>query len=159
VLKLLPGIHARPPRLPTAEEADFIFDEPLLGDEQPPPEKGYDFVLHVGAGSNGAIRFEQLGHKTGYRLPGVDDIFAPVVNSSKAGEVKAASEADKFEKERMEPYGREKPTAPWELRGFAEGYEAFPEELYTEVDVAGLIAHLKRNGETVCIPIHSFVLI
>ncbi|KAF8513021.1 peptidase C15, pyroglutamyl peptidase I-like protein [Hysterangium stoloniferum] len=147
VLKLLPGIHARPPRLPTIDETESIFDKPLL-DVQPPPEDGYDFVFHLGAGMNGAISLEQLGHKTGYSMPGVDGVYAPITKSGGAGGVKTLSEADKFENGRSVGQNVERmPAVFGGSRGFADGYEPFPEELRTEVDVAGLIAHLKRQGE------------
>ena len=36
-------------------------------------------------------------------------------------------------------------------RGFGKGYESFPEELHTEIDVAKLIHHLKESGIEVCL--------
>ncbi|KAF8584822.1 peptidase C15, pyroglutamyl peptidase I-like protein [Ramaria rubella] len=114
VLSLIPGLHARPPRLPAPDCLDAPILEPII---TPPPE-GYDFVFHLGAGRNGALSLEQLGHKLGYRNPGVDGKKAPVI----------AMEAP--------------------VRGFAEGYERFPEELQTEVDVQGVMEHLKQQGET-----------
>jgi hypothetical protein len=43
VLDSIPGLHARPPRLPETRQRDEE-DLPVI----PPPEKGYDFIFHVG---------------------------------------------------------------------------------------------------------------
>ncbi|KIJ18784.1 hypothetical protein PAXINDRAFT_71146, partial [Paxillus involutus ATCC 200175] len=31
-------------------------------------------------------------------------------------------------------------------RGFGKGYESFPEEIYTDIDVEKLVHHLKKSG-------------
>lgn len=153
VLALLPGLHARPPKLPSPDSEDVPMPRPVI---VPPPE-GYDFIFHLGAGRNGALSIEQVGHKSGYGNPGVDGKMAPVIaTSTKPREFSAA---DHFETERIRQNAGGQPSEnvgadpdPDSLRGFAEGYECFPEELRTEVDVPGLIEHLKQQGETVSTP-------
>ena len=36
-------------------------------------------------------------------------------------------------------------------RGFGKGYELFPEEIYTDVDVEKLVHHLKKSGVEVSV--------
>lgn len=159
ILSLVPGLHARPPTLPSPTSEDAPMPEPAVA---PLPE-GYDFTFHLGAGYNGALSIEQVGHKSGYRNPGVDGKMAPIITKGGDMASREESEADRFERERLRqgnpnPNGNgtlddQKDTAshaePEALRGFAEGYECFPEVLRTEVDVPGLMEHLKQQGETV----------
>lgn len=150
VLKLVPLIHARPPRLPTLAEATEIIDpsEPMPPPDNfaTPPESGYDLILHVGAGSNGAADLEQVGHKYGYFAPDVRGEYAPIIPQNQAS-AKTVSEAELFERKRL---GSGAKFADNEQeRGFGVGYEVFPEELQTEVDVNSVLAGLKGSGEAV----------
>lgn len=149
VLKLISLIHARPPRLPiTPAEAAEIIDpsEPMPSPDNfaTPPESGYDFILHVGAGRNGAACLEQIGHKSGYFAPDVRGKYAPIIPQSQVS-AKSVSEAESFERERLG--SNAKLANGKETRGFGIGYEVFPEELHTEVDVNAVIAGLKDSGE------------
>lgn len=150
VLKLVPLIHARPPQLPTPAEATEIIDpsEPMPPPDNfaTPPDSGYDLVLHVGAGSNGAACLEQIGHKSGYSAPDVRQEYAPIIPQNQASTVKSVSQAELFERKRL---GSSAKLADGEQRGFGAGYEVFPEELQTEVDVRSVLAGLKSSGEAV----------
>ncbi|PCH43683.1 peptidase C15 pyroglutamyl peptidase I-like protein [Wolfiporia cocos MD-104 SS10] len=86
---------------------------------RPPPPEGYDFVVHVGVVSRSgtAMRMEQRGRKFGYDQEDAEGRLCPVVS------------------------GGEQP-----MRGFGEGYEAFPEELWTSVDCPALVRHLGGGG-------------
>ncbi|RDX54986.1 peptidase C15, pyroglutamyl peptidase I-like protein [Lentinus brumalis] len=89
----------------------------------PLPENGYDFIFHVGVSGRGPIRIERLGHKYGYdlTLPDADGQFGPIVILAEGSD--------------SEP-----------VRGFGEGYEAFPGDLPTDVDVPALVIDLKKDG-------------
>ena len=165
VLSLVPGLHARPPRLPSLDSRDIPMPEPAAE----PPAEGYDFVFHLGAGNNGKLSIEQVGHKSGYRSPGVDGKLAPVMGAVPVLHA-TPSVAEQFEAERLrrgtesisdEGEGEDEDSGPddngatRQRRGFAEGYECFPEELHTEIDVPGVIEHLKQQGETVSPPVPS----
>lgn len=113
----------------------------------PPPPDGYDFTFHLGAGPNGALSLEQVGHKSGYRQPDVNGELAPVIGTADA-KVQEPEQQSVAERQHQTTEAElESRNAP--LRGFGAGYECFPEVLHTEVDVPGLIAHLKQQGETV----------
>ncbi|KZT60957.1 peptidase C15, pyroglutamyl peptidase I-like protein [Calocera cornea HHB12733] len=71
ILRLIPGVHARPPRLPATHDPA---PQPL----PEAPEGGYDLVIHVGAGMPGALALEAQGHKTGYRIPDWEGELPPV---------------------------------------------------------------------------------
>ena len=89
----------------------------------PVPENGYDFIFHVGVSGRGPIRIERVGHKYGYNrtLPDTDGQLGPIVKPADGPGA--------------EP-----------LRGFGLGYEEFPDELSTDVDVSALVAHLQKAG-------------
>jgi len=108
---------------------------------------------------------EKLSHKNGYRMKDDDGQYAPIVHLPKeVGLPRDPGEpsSDMSEMERMERFlGLVTSSSvpgqnPGELgndnvdhppnRGFGKGYENFPEELHTEIDVAKLINHLKENG-------------
>lgn len=153
VLSNIPGLHSRPPALPSEE------DETLLVSALPePPVNGYDLVLHVGAGRRGNLRIEKFAHKLGYDVPDVEGKLPPRVNIDMDGasRVRGTSgpgntedDAERFERDRMGakvvPYGEST------LRGFGKGYEEFAEELGTEIDVDKLIENLKKSGVKVSV--------
>ncbi|EJD02569.1 peptidase C15, pyroglutamyl peptidase I-like protein [Fomitiporia mediterranea MF3/22] len=146
VLSTVPNLHARPPNLPIPPGDDI--DKPLSTD---PPPDGYDLIIHVGAGRTGNLRIEKLGHKYGYDMPDVDSKFAPEVQVLNGGDAEERDEAKRaggtedaaevFERARV---AAEKKSSS--LRGFAEGYEPFDEELKTDVDVDKLVEDLKHLG-------------
>ncbi|GBE88174.1 hypothetical protein BKA93DRAFT_799116 [Sparassis latifolia] len=135
VLSILPGLHARPPVLPPSTHPEFP--------PASPPKDGYDLVFHVGVASRGSIRVEKLGHKYGYDLPDAEGKQAPVVAASAPKEVPADSDAARAERERPGEIGGAGPTR---IRGFGKGYEAFPEEIHTLIDVETLINNVKSLG-------------
>ncbi|KLO16061.1 peptidase C15, pyroglutamyl peptidase I-like protein [Schizopora paradoxa] len=79
VLSSVPGFHARPPVLALPPGSDSTYDLSLSG--PPPPDDGYDFILHVGVGRRGGLKIEQLGHKYGYYQADADGKLAPIVPS------------------------------------------------------------------------------
>jgi pyroglutamyl-peptidase len=163
VLERVPGFHARPPVIMQEEGLPWI----------PPPEDGYDVFLHVGVAGRGPLRMERLGHKLGYRMKDASGHLAPVyVPSSKkpedAGSPKShpgadsppvgisrglpsPSDAEMRERELYPaavvdaPMGVEKPP----IRGFGEGYERFPNEIETGIDVEQLCKYVKQSNPKV----------
>ncbi len=109
---------------------------------------------------------EKLSHKFGYRMKDAEGLYAPAVHLPKEGH--GDSEAQRIEIERLVGFGGGRggvlssgvhgdvidgnPSDGIEhqpSRGFGKGYENFPDELYTDLDVARLIHHLKEGGITV----------
>ncbi|KAM5531646.1 hypothetical protein V8D89_014698 [Ganoderma adspersum] len=150
VLSTVPGLHGRPPVLPSPNDPSFAVP--------PPPANGYDFIFHVGVAGRGPLRIERIGHKNGYRMKDGDGEYAPIVHLPK-DTIGLDAEAELARMERMlagavdvpglpmPPGGAEVvdiPPAP--NRGFGKGYETFADELATEIDVPKLIVHLKENG-------------
>ncbi|KAH9937725.1 peptidase C15 pyroglutamyl peptidase I-like protein [Amylocystis lapponica] len=157
VLATVPGFHTRPPVLPTPSDPAFALP--------PPPPNGYDFMFHLGVAGRGPLRMEKLSHKNGYRMKDADDQYAPIVHLPKEvglpRDPAVPEGSDMSEMERMERFlglvsSPSVPGHPVEggndnadhppNRGFGKGYENFPEELHTEIDVAKLINHLKESG-------------
>ena len=156
VLSTVPGLHAHPPILPFSGDPSL---PPI-----PPPEKGYDFIFHIGVAGRGPLRLEKLCHKFGYRMKDAEGQYAPAVQLPK--EIHADSEAERLEIERLPlaglggqsgvfpsgVHGHMVEGSPNDSvehqpnRGFGKGYETFPDELYTDIDVARLIHHLKEIG-------------
>lgn len=156
VLSIVPGLHASPPILP------FVADHSLVS--IPPPAKGYDFIFHIGVAGRGPLRLEKLSHKFGYRMKDAHGQYAPTVHLPKEGH--GESEAQRIESERvllglgggkgrilspgmLGELGEGNPNDSIEslpTRGFEKGYENFADELYTDIDVAKLIHHLKEIG-------------
>jgi len=151
VLAVTPGLHARPPHLPRSNDPTHVMP--------PPPANGYDFMFHIGVAGRGPLRIEKLSHKNGYRMKDADGQYAPVVHLPKEGPRDAAEAS---EVERMEQFlglvsspsahgssggegGNENVEIP-PNRGFGKGYENFPEEIHTEIDVPKLINYLKETG-------------
>lgn len=78
VLSSVPGFHARPPVLALPPGSESTHDLSLSG--PPPPDDGYDFILHVGVWINGGLKIEQLARKFGYYLADAEGKLAPVVS-------------------------------------------------------------------------------
>ncbi|KAH7888771.1 hypothetical protein F5I97DRAFT_1855418 [Phlebopus sp. FC_14] len=146
VLTIVPGLHARPPVLPSTADSDSS----CFSTSSPPD--GYDLILHVGVAGRGPLRMEKLGHKFGYNMKDARGCLAPIVCIARDETHHALpepSEAELMERARLggnysiETHidGSEHPK-----RGFGKGYEAFPEEIHTDVDVEKLVHHLKRCG-------------
>lgn len=111
ILEIVPGVHARPPVLPSTE----VTLDPSF---PVPPQRGYDFIFHVGVGRNEPLRLEVGGHKYGYQLADEEGKHAPIVDDT---------------------------IAP-PLRGFADGYEMFEQRIDTDVDIPRLAQGLKKDG-------------
>ncbi|KAI0743936.1 peptidase C15 pyroglutamyl peptidase I-like protein [Daedaleopsis nitida] len=131
VLSTVPGLHGRPPVLPRPNDPNFALP--------PPPATGYDFIFHIGVAGRGPLRIERLGHKNGYRMKDADGEYAPIVHLPKD----TAGDTAEAELARMEQVV-DIPLPP--NRGFGKGYETFPDEISTDVDVPKLIVHLKESG-------------
>lgn len=143
VLSIVPGLHARPPVLPPIENAF------------PPPPNGYDLVLHVGVAGRGPLRIERTSHKFGYNMKDANGCHAPVVRVAREEPPRSPSEpslTERMERARL-GYVIEGPIEGGDppKRGFGKGYEPFPDELYTEVDVEKLVNHLKKSGVEVSV--------
>ena len=136
VLSQIPGVHKSPPVLPMPEDPAFAVP--------PPPEKGYDFIMHVGVAGIGSLYLEKLAHKWGYRKPDVDGKYAPE-GDFKIESGGQASQAETFERLRL---GLQEmiwgPNQP--RRGFTAGYESFADELRTQLDVDELLFYLQEAG-------------
>ena len=148
VLDIVPGLHARPPVLP---KFDTSFP--------PPPDKGYDFIFHIGVAGRGPLRMEKLGHKLGYHMKDAGGKLAPIVRTSPKDFSRRQddpSPAESLERDRlgidMVESGGDTVVRP--TRGFGPAYENFPDELPTDVDVTRLVQDLKRSGIEVR-PSHS----
>lgn len=120
VLNTVPGFHARPPVLP-------------LDNSIAPPHDGYDFILHVGVAPPGPLRVERLGHKSGYTKKDASGELAPIIVQSLT--------------EQKESSDDEESKGP--LRGFAAGYETFPDVLATNIDVDHLVKDLQQSGTAI----------
>ena len=95
----------------------------------PLPDRAYDFIFHVGVADSGPLRVERLGHKSGYYWADVDGKLAQIIQTG--------------DDDVAEPPNR----------GFGPGYEAFPDNLATDIDVTKLEQDMKRSGiEVRCIP-------
>ncbi|KAG6329084.1 hypothetical protein ID866_10006 [Astraeus odoratus] len=142
VLSIVPGLHARPPVLPPTSD-------PFFPPRSPPPD-GYDLFFHVGVIGRGALRMERVGHKFGYNMKDATATLAPIVRVSRE-ESNPPPETQRSEVARLRDardYSVESPVDGNDTpkRGFGKGYESFPEEIYTEVDVEKLVQHLKKCG-------------
>ncbi|KAG0707309.1 hypothetical protein DFH29DRAFT_23183 [Suillus ampliporus] len=146
VLAIVPGLHARPPVLPPSADPD-------LPDIMPPPD-GFDLIFHVGVAGRGPLRMERVGHKFGYNMKDATGCLAPVVrvtreeNASSNRGQSEPSEMERMERARLIEYNIQAPVDGTEppKRGFGKGYELFPEEIFTEIDVEKLVHHLKKSG-------------
>ena len=68
VLQIVPGLHARPPMLPSSH-----------GVLPNSPTGSFDLILHMGQGVPGCIALETLAHKDGYILADAAGKFAPIM--------------------------------------------------------------------------------
>jgi len=139
VLSIIPGLHARPPVLPPSSD-------PFLPTATPPPE-GYDLFFHVGVIGRGSLRMEHGAHKFGYNMKDSAGTLAPIVRVSRE-ENNQPPEAQRMEFVRLRDYTIESPVDGNDMpkRGFGKGYESFPEEISTDIDVEKLVHHLKKCG-------------
>lgn len=142
VLEIVPGLHLRPPQLPE-EVKDDVF--PL------PPDKGYDFIFHLGVAGRGYLRMEKSGHKLGYHMKDATGKLAPMVRGDLRRREDDVAVGDIGERERLslemvENTGAGDTYSARPNRGFGVGYEKFPDELYTDIDVSRLIHDLRRSG-------------
>jgi hypothetical protein len=66
---------------------------------------------------------------------------------------------ERMERARLSEYLIEPPVDGTEppKRGFGKGYESFPEEIFTEIDVEKLVHHLKKSGVEVRVTYVYFV--
>jgi len=133
VLEIIPGLHERPPTMPDAENCI------------PPPEEGFDFVFHVGVAGNGPLQLEEVAHKVGYDLKDASQQLAPIVPSSQ-GPVPA--EAEGMGRARLSKKSK-KSFDTHRIRGFGKGYEDFPEELSTSLNLQTLMQCVKLSGTEV----------
>jgi pyroglutamyl-peptidase len=128
VKDIVPKLHLRPPMLPDSVNKDDFY--PL------PPDKGYDFIFHVGVAGRGPLRMEKLGHKLGYYMKDATGKMAPVVKAAPSdfqrredldvsiGEQAVERIGLSFELENTGDAYSARPS-----RGFGVGYEKFPDGL------------------------------
>lgn len=149
IMKIVPGLHARPPVLPEQVQGNSLFPAP--------PERGYDFIFHIGVAGRGPLRMEKLAHKTGYHMKDASGNYAPTSNTKKSEEVNGAASAAGVV---VAPEGQPRlpsteippETAPLDNftlrvhRGYGHGYERFTEELLTDIDVTRLVQDMKLAG-------------
>jgi hypothetical protein len=104
---------------------------------------------------------ERVGHKKGYNMKDVSGKLAPIVpvsiSTEEAGPAAGASdpappsEVQRAEMERLgyDPFGRlEDPVDGGDIptRGLGKGYEAFDDEIHTDIDALKLVHFLKETG-------------
>jgi len=137
------GLYARPPIIPpTNPPSTWI---------PPPPENGYDFILHIGLAGRGPFRIERLGHKTGYRLKDSSNNYAPVLEFLPDTTALEPSQAEVLDHMRA-PSSHVGPASPIDsvvdhpVRGFGRGYEVFGDDLHTAIDVEHLVHAMKEEG-------------
>lgn len=133
VLDTIPLFHARPPTIPLTPHRQ--------PDTVDPPTHGYDLVIHVGAGSEGAVRTERYAHKTGYRLPDTKGRYPPSLLAGQGIAGTAASAEERRETERLKC---ENVGTVYGLGG--EEFGDFEEVLETVVDIDQLVEDLQRKS-------------
>ncbi|KAJ7167754.1 hypothetical protein C8R46DRAFT_1094022 [Mycena filopes] len=108
VLTTLPGLHAQPPVLQP------LYTPPTT---RPPPDEGFDLIVHVGVAGPGPLRAERLAHKTGYSLPDYEHQSPPLIIGG------------------------------GNLRGFGSPRygDEFADELFTSIDVDALVGDLTQG--------------
>ncbi|KAH7927123.1 peptidase C15, pyroglutamyl peptidase I-like protein [Leucogyrophana mollusca] len=145
VLAIVPGLHARPPVLPISDDPEYSSIST--------PHDGFDLIFHVGVAGRGPLRMERVGHKFGYNMKDAKGCQAPIVRREDTNRVPSEpSEAERMEMEmaRLANYGMDPPnvvdSGEPPKRGFGKGYETYPEEIYTDIDVEKLVQYLKMSG-------------
>ncbi|KAJ7594794.1 hypothetical protein C8J56DRAFT_927690 [Mycena floridula] len=142
VLDTVPGLHLQPPILPP---------EARNGSFPTPPSRGYDLIFHIGVAGRGPLRLEKVGHKLGYQMKDASGKLAPLVESlvqdfnRNRDEFLGAVNMEMLAMDMVETHGAVD-GGPRLNRGFGTGYEKFPEELYTDIDLTALVHDLKRQG-------------
>lgn len=159
VLSTVPSFHSRPPVLPPQED--------LLSPSLPPDEDGYDLCFHVGVAGRGPLRVERMGHKKGYNMKDATGKLAPIVPVTISTEEDGPSgdpqqsAIHKQQKELQalkqnpfiptihvgpEPEAAEISPGDIPTRGLGKGYEAFDDEIHTDIDALKLVHFLKDTG-------------
>ncbi|KIK67010.1 hypothetical protein GYMLUDRAFT_844716 [Collybiopsis luxurians FD-317 M1] len=145
VVEVVPKLHLRPPVLPEAVKDDFY---PL------PQDKGYDFIFHVGVAGRGPLRMEKLGHKLGYHMKDASGRLAPIVKGPPSDFGRREEPDMSVGEQPIERIGSlgfdmESTSDTYSARpsrGFGVGYEKFPDEIYTDIDVSRLVYDLRKSG-------------
>jgi len=139
------ALHARPPVIPPTN--------PPSTKVAPPPENGYDFILHVGLAGRGPFRVERLAHKSGYRMKDSSNQYAPAVEFLPDANALEPSQAEIFDQMRisstlaiMGPMSPIDTAIDHPVRGFGKGYELFGDDLHTTIDVEHLVYAMKDQG-------------
>ena len=145
------GLHTRPPIIPPTN--------PPSTTVAPPPENGYDFIFHIGLAGRGPFRIERLAHKSGYRLKDSSYKHAPVIEFLPEPSALEPSQGEMLEQMRLSSalaiVGHASPVdaaVDHPVRGFGKGYESFPEDLHTTIDVEHLVHAMKEQGVEVGSP-------
>ena len=148
VLDYVAGLHARPPLIPPTNPPTTVV--------APPPESGYDLILHIGLAGRGPFRIERLAHKTGYRMKDSLNQHAPVVDFLPESNITTVepSQVEMLDQMRvssasMAIVGPQSPidtSIDQPVRGFGKGYESFAEDLHTIIDVEHLVLGMKEQG-------------
>ncbi|PWN34322.1 peptidase C15, pyroglutamyl peptidase I-like protein, partial [Meira miltonrushii] len=164
LLDLIPRIHGSKPSAPEAKvfydtESERFDPKSGLGPQgngSPFPEgyrditipkKGYfDHVIHIGVGYPDHVAIETGGHKRGYQLPDVKKEKAPIATDQSDTLRREAklTPAEERERENMQiktTNGHHSDP----IRGFGQGYEQFPDEMFTENDVPALVEWLQKE--------------
>lgn len=138
ILDEVPTMHTRPPTFKHMPE---------LTPEIPAPEKGYDFVLHVGVAGRGPLRVERRGHKIGYLMKDITGELPPIVAKAELTDQEKV-ELAMAQRHRAANNLDEKEAKVAEVpnRGFGVGYEKMPAELETDINVPKLIHYIKESG-------------
>lgn len=169
IFKIVPGLHLRPPIHPEKSR-----------DQMPkPPENGYDFMFHIGLAGRGPLRLERCGHKLGYNMKDATGQYAPVVIpqpkdfSRRGPDGRPVTITEKAERERLAlantsdiPSSLPGDSSAKPNRGFGGPlYEAFSDELNTDLDVTRIVQDIRQTGVEVITavphlppPFSSFVL-
>lgn len=139
------GLHTRPPIIPPTN--------PPSTTVAPPPENGYDFIFHIGLAGRGPFRIERVAHKSGYRLKDSSYKHAPVIEFLPEPSALEPSQGEMLEQMRLSSaLAIVGPASPIDaavdhpVRGFGKGYESFPEDLHTTIDVEHLVHAMKEQG-------------
>ncbi|KAK0195289.1 peptidase C15 pyroglutamyl peptidase I-like protein [Armillaria mellea] len=138
IMKIVPGLHARPPVLPEQAQGNPLFPVP--------PERGYDFIFHIGVAGRGPLRMEKLAHKTGYHMKDASGNYAPTSNTKKSEE-RLRKDNPRLPSNEIAPEAALLDNFTSRVhRGYGHSYERFTEELLTDIDVTRLVQDMKLAG-------------